>query len=105
MGGSSSKALAFCLCYRGGEVRVRVREAVTPFVFTRHGSMFYGKDRDLAHKFYEETIVTKNRQKRAKPRQIYKNQTPQGIVRLDPPTPYTQAPESTWISLVLLYEV
>ena len=62
--------------------------AVPPFVFTRSGSMFYDEDGDLAHEFYEETIVTKNGQKRAKLRRVHKNQIPQGIVKLDPPNPY-----------------
>lgn len=54
--------------------------------------MFYDEDGDLAHEFYEETIVTKNGQKRAKLRRVHKNLIPQGIVKLDPPA-------STWISL------
>uniref|UniRef100_A0A8C6GML0 Tumor suppressor candidate 2 n=1 Tax=Mus spicilegus TaxID=10103 RepID=A0A8C6GML0_MUSSI len=62
--------------------------AVPPFVFTRSGSMFYDEDRDLAHEFYEETIVTKNGQKQAKLRQVHKNWIPQGIVKLDPPNPH-----------------
>lgn len=40
-------------------------------------SMFYDEDGDLAHEFYEETIVTKNGQKRAKLRRVYKNLIPQ----------------------------
>uniref|UniRef100_A0A8C5K5J0 Tumor suppressor candidate 2 n=1 Tax=Jaculus jaculus TaxID=51337 RepID=A0A8C5K5J0_JACJA len=59
--------------------------AVPPFDFTRRGSMFYDEDADLAHEFYEETIITKNRQKRAKLRRVHKNLIPQGIVKLDPP--------------------
>lgn len=39
--------------------------------------MFYDEDGDLAHEFYEETIVTKNGQKRAKLRRVYKNLIPQ----------------------------
>ncbi|XP_063492562.1 tumor suppressor candidate 2 isoform X1 [Symphalangus syndactylus] len=57
-------------------VRPRSR-AVPPFVFTRRGSMFYDEDGDLAHEFYEETIVTKNGQKRAKLRRVHKNLIPQ----------------------------
>nr|XP_026239731.1 tumor suppressor candidate 2 [Urocitellus parryii] len=53
-------------------VRPRGRP-VPPFVFTRRGSMFYDEDGDLAHEFYEETIVTKNGQKRAKLRRVHKN--------------------------------
>lgn len=47
--------------------------------------MFYDEDGDLAHEFYEETIVTKNGQKRAKLRRVHKNLIPQGTVKLDPP--------------------
>lgn len=71
---------------------------VPPFVFTRRGSMFYDEDGDLAHEFYEETIVTKNGQKRAKLRRVYKNLIPQGIVKLDPPRIHVDFP-------VILYEV
>ena len=41
------------------------------------GSVFYGKDGDLAHKFYEEIDVTKNRQKQAMLRQVHKNLIPE----------------------------
>uniref|UniRef100_A0A8I5ZMV1 Tumor suppressor 2, mitochondrial calcium regulator like 1 n=1 Tax=Rattus norvegicus TaxID=10116 RepID=A0A8I5ZMV1_RAT len=51
-------------------VRSRAR-AVPPFVFTRRGSMFYDEDGDLAHEFYEETIITKNGQKRSNLRRLY----------------------------------
>ncbi|EHA98083.1 Tumor suppressor candidate 2 [Heterocephalus glaber] len=78
-------------------VRPRGR-GVPPFVFTRRGSMFYDKDGDLAHEFYEETIITKNGQKRAKLRRVYKNLIPQGIVKLDPPRIHVDFP-------VILYEV
>uniref|UniRef100_A0ABK0M0E7 Tumor suppressor 2, mitochondrial calcium regulator like 1 n=1 Tax=Rattus norvegicus TaxID=10116 RepID=A0ABK0M0E7_RAT len=50
-------------------VRSRAR-AVPPFVFTRRGSMFYDEDGDLAHEFYEETIITKNGQKRSNLRDL-----------------------------------
>nr|KAF6335960.1 tumor suppressor 2, mitochondrial calcium regulator [Pipistrellus kuhlii] len=63
---------------------------VPPFVFTRRGSMFYDEDGDLAHEFYEETIVTKNGQKRAKLRR--------GTVKLDTPRIHVDFP-------VILYEV
>ncbi|XP_070247096.1 tumor suppressor candidate 2 isoform X2 [Myotis yumanensis] len=59
-------------------VRPRGR-VVPPFVFTRRGSMFYDEDGDLAHEFYEETIVTKNGQKRAKLRRVHKNLIPQTL--------------------------
>lgn len=39
--------------------------------------MFFDEDGDLAHEFYEETIVTKNGKKKAKLRRIQKNLTPQ----------------------------
>ncbi|XP_012883720.1 PREDICTED: tumor suppressor candidate 2 [Dipodomys ordii] len=78
-------------------VRPRSR-AVPPFVFTRRGSMFYDEDGDLAHEFYEETIITKNGQKRAKLRRVHKNLIPQGIVKLDPPRIHVDFP-------VILYEV
>ncbi|POI23149.1 hypothetical protein CIB84_013102, partial [Bambusicola thoracicus] len=41
-------------------------------------SMYYDEDGDLAHEFYEETIVTKNGRKRAKLKRIHKNLIPQG---------------------------
>lgn len=40
-------------------------------------SMFFDEDGDLAHEFYEETIVTKNGRKKAKLKRIQKNLTPQ----------------------------
>uniref|UniRef100_A0A8D2GNT5 Tumor suppressor candidate 2 n=1 Tax=Urocitellus parryii TaxID=9999 RepID=A0A8D2GNT5_UROPR len=58
----------------------------------------YDEDRDLAHEFYEETIVTKNGQKRAKLRRVHKNLIPQGFVKLDPPRLHVDFP-------VILYEV
>uniref|UniRef100_A0A8D0Q8A6 Tumor suppressor 2, mitochondrial calcium regulator n=1 Tax=Sus scrofa TaxID=9823 RepID=A0A8D0Q8A6_PIG len=63
-----------------------------------HSSMFYDEDGDLAHEFYEETIITKNGQKRAKLRRVHKNLIPQGIVKLDPPRIHVDFP-------VILYEV
>ncbi|XP_004484980.2 tumor suppressor candidate 2 [Dasypus novemcinctus] len=78
-------------------VRPRGR-TVPPFVFTRRGSMFYDEDGDLAHEFYEETIVTKNGQKRAKLKRVHKNLIPQGIVKLDPPRIHVDFP-------VILYEM
>ncbi|XP_073208677.1 tumor suppressor candidate 2 isoform X2 [Lepidochelys kempii] len=64
----------------GGEqalARARGCRSATPFVFTRRGSMYYDEDGDLAHEFYEETIVTKNGRKRAKLKRIHKNLIPQ----------------------------
>ncbi|XP_063518027.1 tumor suppressor candidate 2 isoform X1 [Pongo pygmaeus] len=89
MGASGSKARGlwpFASAAGGGgseaagaeQALVRPRgRAVPPFVFTRRGSMFYDEDGDLAHEFYEETIVTKNGQKRAKLRRVHKNLIPQ----------------------------
>lgn len=39
--------------------------------------MYFDEDGDLAHEFYEETIVTKNGRKKAKLKKIQKNLTPQ----------------------------
>lgn len=39
--------------------------------------MYYDEDGDLAHEFYEETIITKNGRKRAKLKRIHKNLIPQ----------------------------
>lgn len=39
--------------------------------------MYFDEDGDLAHEFYEETIVTKNGQRKVKLKRIYKNLTPQ----------------------------
>lgn len=41
--------------------------------------MYYDEDGDLAHEFYEETIVTKNGRKRAKLKRIHKNLIPQVV--------------------------
>ncbi|MEE6519342.1 hypothetical protein FKM82_031090 [Ascaphus truei] len=69
----------------------RTRKA-TPFIFTRGGSMYFDEDGDLAHEFYEETIVTKNGRKRAKLRRIHKNLRPQGTIRLDHPCIHVDFP-------------
>ncbi|XP_058415579.1 tumor suppressor candidate 2 isoform X1 [Diceros bicornis minor] len=120
MGASGSKARGlwpFASAAGGGGPEAAVAEqalvrprgrVVPPFVFTRrgpacsplplHSSMFYDEDGDLAHEFYEETIVTKNGQKRAKLRRVHKNLIPQGIVKLDPPRIHVDFP-------VILYEV
>ncbi|TSM36122.1 Tumor suppressor candidate 2 [Bagarius yarrelli] len=65
---------------------------VTPFVFTRRSSLFYDEDGDLAHEFYEETVVTKNGRKKAKLKRIHRNLIPQGIVKLDPPRIHVDFP-------------
>uniref|UniRef100_A0A8B9VWH4 Tumor suppressor 2, mitochondrial calcium regulator n=1 Tax=Anas zonorhyncha TaxID=75864 RepID=A0A8B9VWH4_9AVES len=72
--------------------RPRGARAATPFVFTRRGSMYYDEDGDLAHEFYEETIVTKNGRKRAKLKRIHKNLIPQGIVKLEHPRIHVDFP-------------
>ncbi|XP_074054127.1 tumor suppressor candidate 2 [Macrotis lagotis] len=72
--------------------RARGFRTAPPFVFTRRGSMYYDEDGDLAHEFYEETIVTKNGRKRAKLRRVQKNLIPQGIVRLDHPRLHVDFP-------------
>ncbi|KAF4018228.1 hypothetical protein G4228_010150 [Cervus hanglu yarkandensis] len=110
MGASGSKARGlwpFTSAAGGGGPEAAVAEqalvrprgrVVPPLVFTRRGSMFYDEDGDLAHEFYEETIVTKNGQKRAKLRRVHKNLIPQGTVKLDPPRIHVDFP-------VILYEV
>ena len=45
-----------------------------PFVCS---SLYFDEDGDLAHEFYEETVVTKNGRKRAKFKRIQKNLIPQ----------------------------
>lgn len=40
-------------------------------------SLYYDEDGDLAHEFYEETVVTKNGRKKAKLKRIQKNLIPQ----------------------------
>ncbi|XP_054834635.1 tumor suppressor candidate 2-like [Eublepharis macularius] len=64
----------------------------TPIIFTRRGSMYYDEDSDLAHEFYEETIVTKNGRKRAKLKRIDKNLIPQGLVKLEHPRIHVDFP-------------
>ncbi|XP_075039958.1 tumor suppressor candidate 2 [Mixophyes fleayi] len=69
----------------------RIRKA-TPFIFTRRGSMYFDEDGDLAHEFYEETIVTKNGRKRAKLKRVHKNLRPQGTIKLDHPCIHVDFP-------------
>ncbi|RXN36447.1 tumor suppressor candidate 2-like protein [Labeo rohita] len=57
--------------------RVRSIRNATPFVFTRRSSLYFDEDGDLAHEFYEETVVTKNGRKKAKLKRIHKNLIPQ----------------------------
>lgn len=40
-------------------------------------SLYYDEDGDLAHEFYEETVVTKNGRKKSKLKRIQKNLIPQ----------------------------
>ncbi|MGH0188864.1 UNVERIFIED_CONTAM: hypothetical protein FKN15_032077 [Acipenser sinensis] len=72
--------------------RLRGSRSCTPFVFTRRSSLYYDEDGDLAHEFYEETIVTKNGRKRAKLKKIQKNLIPQGMVKLDHPRIHVDFP-------------
>ncbi|KAL4655380.1 tumor suppressor candidate 2 [Arapaima gigas] len=72
--------------------RLRGSRSATPFVFTRRSSLYYDEDGDLAHEFYEETVVTKNGRKRAKLKRIQKNLIPQGIVKLDHPRIHVDFP-------------
>ncbi|XP_008317814.1 tumor suppressor candidate 2-like [Cynoglossus semilaevis] len=55
-------------------------------------SLFYDEDGDLAHEFYEETVVTKNGRKKFKLRRIQKNLIPQGIIKLDLPCIHVDFP-------------
>lgn len=72
--------------------RVRSIRNATPFVFTRRSSLFFDEDGDLAHEFYEETVVTKNGRKKAKLKRIHKNLIPQGIIQLDHPCIHVDFP-------------
>lgn len=105
MGGSGSKSKGFWPFSGSGSgedatkdgneqslARVRSFPGATPFVFTRRSSMYFDEDGDLAHEFYEETIVTKNGRKKAKLRRVHKNLTPQGIVKLDFPCIHVDFP-------------
>ncbi|KAI6077134.1 tumor suppressor candidate 2 [Aix galericulata] len=72
-----------------------------PRAFLPRSSMYYDEDGDLAHEFYEETIVTKNGRKRAKLKRIHKNLIPQLLhgqclaERLPPPAPGC-TPDPAW---------
>ncbi|CAI9575591.1 unnamed protein product, partial [Staurois parvus] len=85
---------------QGPEEALHQRAAVCPGIqarrrpsyFTRRGSMFFDEDGDLAHEFYEETIVTKNGRKRAKLKRIHKNLRPQGTIKLDHPCIHVDFP-------------
>lgn len=47
------------------------------FFFVFLSSLYFDEDGDLAHEFYEETVVTKNGRKKAKLKRIHKNLIPQ----------------------------
>ncbi|XP_066471323.1 tumor suppressor candidate 2 [Tiliqua scincoides] len=81
-------------CPSGEQALARARSVcfATPFIFTRRGSMYYDEDGDLAHEFYEETVVTRNGRKRAKLKRIHKNLIPQGIVILEHPRIHVDFP-------------
>uniref|UniRef100_A0A8C2EM87 Tumor suppressor 2, mitochondrial calcium regulator a n=1 Tax=Cyprinus carpio TaxID=7962 RepID=A0A8C2EM87_CYPCA len=55
-------------------------------------SLYFDEDGDLAHEFYEETVVTKNGRKKAKLKKIQKNLIPQGIIKLDHPRIHVDFP-------------
>ncbi|KAK1796378.1 hypothetical protein P4O66_009430 [Electrophorus voltai] len=105
MGGSGSKAKGawpFTSSGASGDsssevskhalARLRGSKNATPFIFTRRSSLYYDEDGDLAHEFYEETVVTKNGRKKAKLKRIQKNLIPQGIVKLDHPRIHVDFP-------------
>ncbi|XP_074492593.1 tumor suppressor 2, mitochondrial calcium regulator b [Sebastes fasciatus] len=105
MGGSGSKSKGFWPFSGAGSTddqtkdgnepsmaRARSFATATPFVFTRRSSMYFDEDGDLAHEFYEETIVTKNGRKKAKLKRIHKNLTSQGIIKLDIPCIHVDFP-------------
>ncbi|XP_042614912.1 tumor suppressor candidate 2-like [Cyprinus carpio] len=105
MGGSGSKTKGvwpFSGSGAGGEApgevseqclaRLRGSKNTTPFVFTRRSSLYFDEDGDLAHEFYEETVVTKNGRKKAKLKKIQKNLIPQGIIKLDHPRIHVDFP-------------
>ncbi|XP_070965287.1 tumor suppressor candidate 2-like isoform X1 [Oncorhynchus clarkii lewisi] len=106
MGGSGSKvkgAWPFAGSGAGGDsgsegqedqslTRLKGTRKATPFIFTRRSSLYYDEDGDLAHEFYEETLVTKNGRKRSKLKRIQKNLIPQGIVKLNHPRIHVDFP-------------
>lgn len=72
--------------------RARSFTGATPFVLTRRSSLYLDEDGDMAHEFYEETIVTKNGRKKAKLKRIHKNLTSQGIIKLEIPCIHVDFP-------------
>ncbi|XP_028825497.1 tumor suppressor 2, mitochondrial calcium regulator b [Denticeps clupeoides] len=105
MGGSSSKTKGYWPFGGSGSGDEQTKEGTeqslarrrsfrnaTPFVFTRRSSLYFDEDGDLAHEFYEETVVTKNGRKKAKLKRIQKNLIPQGIIKLDHPCLHVDFP-------------
>nr|XP_025961146.1 tumor suppressor candidate 2 [Dromaius novaehollandiae] len=93
MAGDAASLLQFpfCPCFACGKLLAipgLLCAPVPPFC----SSMYYDEDGDLAHEFYEETIVTKNGRKRAKLKRIHKNLIPQGIVKLEHPRIHVDFP-------------
>uniref|UniRef100_A0A673FPS6 Tumor suppressor 2, mitochondrial calcium regulator a n=1 Tax=Sinocyclocheilus rhinocerous TaxID=307959 RepID=A0A673FPS6_9TELE len=54
-----------------------MRPAFIQLLFVCCSSLYFDEDGDLAHEFYEETVVTKNGRKKAKLKRIQKNLIPQ----------------------------
>ncbi|XP_062325518.1 tumor suppressor 2, mitochondrial calcium regulator b [Osmerus eperlanus] len=105
MGGSGSKNKGYWPFAGSGSVddptkegneqslaKLRSFRNATPFVFTRRSSLYFDEDGDLAHEFYEETVVTKNGRKRAKFKRIQKNLIPQGTIKLENPCIHVDFP-------------
>lgn len=101
MGGSGSKSKGASSGSGGDSASVGSEQSLarlkgarnaTPFVFTRRSSLYYDEDGDLAHEFYEETVVTKNGRKKSKLKRIQKNLIPQGIIKLDHPCIHVDFP-------------
>ncbi|XP_077582806.1 tumor suppressor candidate 2-like [Stigmatopora nigra] len=105
MGGSGSKgkgAWPFSAGAAGGDsadngneqsvARLKCSRNAAPFVFTRRSSLYFDEDGDLAHEFYEETVVTKNGRRKSKLKRIQKNLIPQGIVKLQHPRIHVDFP-------------
>ncbi|CAL8276929.1 unnamed protein product [Boreogadus saida] len=104
MGGSGSKSRGYWPFSGSGTVEDATKDeneqsvtrlrfpSATPFVFTRRSSLYLDEDGDLAHEFYEETIVTKNGRKRAKMKRLQKNLIPQGMIKLEHPSIHVDFP-------------
>lgn len=57
---------------------------MSPAAVCSCSSLYFDEDGDLAHEFYEETVVTKNGRKKAKLKRIQKNLIPQVRCAADP---------------------